>query len=448
MKQLLGIPALYRAIALAAIALLTLAGVSAGHAGAVSVGPTSQLATTVSDDIATDTTWTPAGSPYVVAGPISVLSTATLTVEAGVEVRFRPAAGLRVLGGLNAQGDHARQIQMLADDGVSWQGLTAAPTGVITLVSVTLKNAAVGVALAPASALVPAARSGRVDVLDSLLTLNGTGVSADFASSARLTLRNNLVYRNGTGVLLTGQPKGNAKAKLNHNSFVQNGIAMKAVGASGKGIKAQQQWWGSAAGAAIGSAPLCASTPLPGASTANVVCGNVDFTPWAKVPSGRVILGPGQGATIESAAGQFALSDDDTHATSVVTLTVPAGAFDQQVDLLVAPLAPPASAPPGRPTLLTLEVSASANGQLVHQFAGGKQLQFEIAYIDQDLNGADPARLKLYFLDEATGAWSFSGYTSVADPQRHRLAANLSHLTRMRVTSADLPSVLLPMVRK
>ena len=69
--------------------------------------------TTVGGLIASDTTWTLAGSPYVVESPVQVYGTTTdavtLTIEPGVEVCFNSGAGLQIgssvnLGALSAQG--------------------------------------------------------------------------------------------------------------------------------------------------------------------------------------------------------------------------------------------------------------------------------------------------------------------------------------------------------
>lgn len=79
--------------------------------------PMARAATNVSGSIRQDTTWTLAGSPYVVTNDVIVYgsstSTAKLTIEAGVEVRFNPGKGLNIgdssnRGALLAQGQRHR----------------------------------------------------------------------------------------------------------------------------------------------------------------------------------------------------------------------------------------------------------------------------------------------------------------------------------------------------
>lgn len=435
--------------AITAVVLLVLAGISAYPAGAVSTASAPVAATPISGDIAVDTTWTAAGSPYVVSGqlPIRVLPGVTLTIEPGVEVRFDPTAGLRVEGQLNAQGTQARQVRMVANNGVLWQGLSIVPeAGGATLQSVTLQNALVGLALLPSQANVPPGQVARVSVLDSLLTLNSTGMSADYTGRAagRLTLRNNLLFQNGVGLLVNGAPTGAAKIKLGHNSFNQNGIGMRVLGVSGIGLKATKQWWGSADGPLSGPED-CAALPVPRPTSRDLACGGIDFQPWSDVPSGRAIVPAGQGIQIESAIGLGALSEDDVQSTSVLTLTVPSGTFTQTVDLIASPRQFQ-SAPPGQPTELQFEVTAAANGQEIHRFAGGRQLTIEISYLPADLAGADPRKLKLFYYDEALDRWSTAGISTTPDPANQRIIARLGHLTRYRTTSVDLHEVFLPTV--
>ncbi|MCJ7785933.1 MAG: right-handed parallel beta-helix repeat-containing protein, partial [Desulfobacterales bacterium] len=65
--------------------------------------------TNVSGDITQDTTWTKANSPYFLIGQVTVVSTRTLTIEAGVVVKSS-AYGLSVDGKLIADGTSGEPI--------------------------------------------------------------------------------------------------------------------------------------------------------------------------------------------------------------------------------------------------------------------------------------------------------------------------------------------------
>ena len=67
-------------------------------------------ATNVSGTISVDTTWTLAGSPYVVTGDVLVAQAVILTIQPGVQVRFNPGRALRIDGGLVARGTGANGI--------------------------------------------------------------------------------------------------------------------------------------------------------------------------------------------------------------------------------------------------------------------------------------------------------------------------------------------------
>jgi hypothetical protein len=409
------------------------------------VGPAQ--ATPIATDIVADTTWSSADSPYLVTAPIRITNAATLTIQAGVDIAFLVGAGLRIEGGLQAQGTQSHQVRMFGEAGAIWQGLTAAqPAGNIALQSVSIQNALIGVAIRQQNNA-SGQQSRRVDVQDSLFTSNGIGIDADYsvlAGAPRLSLRNSLLTNNMIGMQLNGLPSGNIKPKFNHNSFVGNGIGVNTLNISGNGIKMQQQWWGSPDGPRIDPV-ACASPATPGTILRDLACGAVDFAPWGKVPAGRAIIPAGQPAVIESAIGAGALSDDDMAATSVLTLTVPAGTFTETVDLLASAQAI-TSAPPGQATALAFEVTASAGDQAIHRFAKGRQLQLEIRYTPADLAGADPRKLVVYALDEQTGTWSFAGIRTTPDPTNQRLTAVLEHLTRMRVTSLNVNLTRLPIM--
>ncbi|MCA9148289.1 MAG: hypothetical protein KDA92_03260, partial [Planctomycetales bacterium] len=77
----------------------------------------------VSGTIASDTAWTTADSPYVVTGNITISSQATLTIEPGVTVQFRPNVGMTVNGRLLAEGTPAERITFERALTSKWSGI-------------------------------------------------------------------------------------------------------------------------------------------------------------------------------------------------------------------------------------------------------------------------------------------------------------------------------------
>ena len=80
--------------------------------------------TPVSGAIATST-WTSENNPYVVAGPITVPSGETLTIEPGVEVVFAEDVRFDVEGALLALGTEADSIAFEGSyTGARWEGIS------------------------------------------------------------------------------------------------------------------------------------------------------------------------------------------------------------------------------------------------------------------------------------------------------------------------------------
>jgi len=63
-----------------------------------------------SPTISVDTNWTSAGSPYLIGGTMSITSGATLTIEAGVIVKFQANAVMNVDGGLHTSGSSGNPV--------------------------------------------------------------------------------------------------------------------------------------------------------------------------------------------------------------------------------------------------------------------------------------------------------------------------------------------------
>ena len=88
-------------------------------------------ATPVTADIAADTTWDAAGSPWQVMVSVSVNAGATLTVEPGAAVTFAQDTALTVEGTLLARGSSAAGITFSGTSSSPgwWYGLTIVGSG-------------------------------------------------------------------------------------------------------------------------------------------------------------------------------------------------------------------------------------------------------------------------------------------------------------------------------
>jgi len=85
--------------------------------------PSALAETFVTEDISADTIWNKAGSPYVIENSLAILSNATLTIDAGVVVKFESDYGgypLGVLGGLIINGTENEKVYFTSknDDAV------------------------------------------------------------------------------------------------------------------------------------------------------------------------------------------------------------------------------------------------------------------------------------------------------------------------------------------
>ncbi len=75
-----------------------------------SFAPKAFAFTTVTDDIAEDTTWTQNQGPYIVGDFVAVLPNATLTIEPGVVVKFDFNDGLYILGSIKVDGTSLEKV--------------------------------------------------------------------------------------------------------------------------------------------------------------------------------------------------------------------------------------------------------------------------------------------------------------------------------------------------
>lgn len=98
---------------------------------------TSVASTTVTGTINTNTTWSPAGSPYFVTDPVTVARNVTLAINPGTRVRMENYSRLSVSGTIYAVGTDTNMISVTttgSSDGIMLQGesySTLSATGII-----------------------------------------------------------------------------------------------------------------------------------------------------------------------------------------------------------------------------------------------------------------------------------------------------------------------------
>jgi len=209
-------------------------------------------ATYVTSNISTNTTWTPAGNPYIITSTVGVLAGATLTIEPGVVVQLGPlTTSLSVSGTLHAVGTEAQHITFTStqDDGGSggapgqWSSLRFTNYSFGTLDYVDMRYGGWGTACQSSSLLsvlydanvsvdhsifeksdtsgIEATnRTNRMYVNHSLIRLNPCGFVG--AGRVGVTMTNSTVSRNGTGVLLNLGSSTVTDSLFTSNNVVDN----------------------------------------------------------------------------------------------------------------------------------------------------------------------------------------------------------------------------------
>jgi hypothetical protein len=175
-----------------------------GMASTLLVGATQSAlaATPVATAITTNTTWTTAGSPYVLTSDVTVTLDSTLTINPGVTVRAAPGARLFVAGTLHAVGTSQSPIVFRRDGTGSWGGIVlvgeanTTPDTTTNIQEATIEFADVGIY----------SRYDAPTIGNSSFTNNGTALQIIGPSGTPLTIADNLFAGNGTA--LTGRAAG------------------------------------------------------------------------------------------------------------------------------------------------------------------------------------------------------------------------------------------------
>lgn len=153
--------------------------------------------TYVDADITVDTNWTPSDAPYIVVGTVSVKSGVTLTIDAGVEVKFAQGAGLTVNGSLVAVGTNSSYVHFTSNKPEPHPGdwgtikFVGESVSSMVLIRCVITFATDGVTLS-------SPQGGRAVVESSDISNNeASGIHVNQEDSSNLVIENNTLSNNG-----------------------------------------------------------------------------------------------------------------------------------------------------------------------------------------------------------------------------------------------------------
>lgn len=211
--------------------------------------PSNELNQTPSDAvfpppvISQNTAWTLANSPYRIVNDVTVNAGVTLTIEAGVEVRFTGFFKIEGNGIINAQGDPGNPIKFISDKSSpakgDWNYLSLRNGGsVLNYVKIEHADRGVYVPHPSASPLIQ----------NSLIQNNNRGVYFELTTNPRVLL--NTITANTYGIYAFCNVYTGCRATVNNNDIHGNSNYNFFEESDGNSayewIDATNNWWGTA----------------------------------------------------------------------------------------------------------------------------------------------------------------------------------------------------------
>lgn len=191
-------------------------------------------ATYVEGSIVQDTEWTLVDSPFVLSNNLTVMSSATLTIESGVEVRFGGDFSLVVEGRLVAIGTADWKTRFTTNDpanNVTWRTIMIKGSQPSLFTNCIIEYGTDGITCEKGSLEIESSfiesnsengimiNDGSVLVKNSEIVGNENG-GIYIAGGAQVTVENNVIRSNGDGIVLTGNLTG--QMNVNQNTIVSN----------------------------------------------------------------------------------------------------------------------------------------------------------------------------------------------------------------------------------
>ncbi len=189
-------------------------------------------ATYVEGTITKDTIWTLIDSPFILSNDTTIDSTATLTIEPGVQVRFGANFSIIVNGAIVANGTEERKILFTTNDPLQqypWQTIQVNGSQPSLFINCIVEGALNGTTLEGGIADIEkctfrsnvengiAVHNGILLLQDSDVS-NNTGNGITVGGGDQVNIQKNKISTNKDGIVLSGQPPGTI-------SIVQNEIS-------------------------------------------------------------------------------------------------------------------------------------------------------------------------------------------------------------------------------